>query len=112
MADHASKLLPKLTAAALCVTLAAGLAGAAPSIRDEERPGYVPTEAEEQLPAELRRQVVFFRTTEAPGTIVVHTQERFLYLVQGNNRAIRYGIGVGREGFQWGGLKHIERKAE
>jgi lipoprotein-anchoring transpeptidase ErfK/SrfK len=43
---------------------------------------------------------------------VVHTQERFLYLVQGNNRAIRYGIGVGREGFQWTGLKRIDRKGE
>ena len=79
---------------------------------DEERPGYVPTEAEEQLPNELRRQMVLFRTTEAPGTIIVHTQERFLYLVQPNNRALRYGIGVGREGFQWVGLKRIDRKAE
>ena len=79
---------------------------------DEERPGYVPTEAEEQLPNELRRQMVFFRTTESPGTIIVHTQERFLYLVQPNNRALRYGIGVGREGFQWAGLKRIDRKAE
>ena len=57
-------------------------------------------------------KIVFFRTTEAPGTIVVNTRERFLYLVQGNNRAIRYGIGVGREGFQWGGLKRIEKKGE
>src|SRR3954469_13324959 len=78
---------------------------------DEERPGYVPTEAEEQLPNELRRQMVFFRTSESPGTIIVHTQERFLYLVQPNNRALRYGIGVGREGFQWAGLKRIDRKA-
>lgn len=86
--------------------------GATAPQTDEERPGYVPTEAEEQLSAELRRQAVFFRTTESPGTIIVHTQERFLYLVQPNNRAIRYGIGVGREGFQWTGLKRIDRKAE
>jgi len=96
-----------------CMTL---LGSAKPGISapqgDEERPGYVPTEEEEQLPNELRRQMVFFRTTESPGTIVVHTQERFLYLVQPNNRAIRYGIGVGREGFQWTGLKRIDRKAE
>ena len=75
------------------------------ALSDNERPGYVATEEEERLAAELRRQMVFFRTTEAPGTIVVHTQERFLYLVQGNNRAIRYGVGVGREGFQWTGLE-------
>ena len=77
-----------------------------------DQPGYVPSASEEQLPGELHKQVVFFRTNEAPGTIIVNTSERFLYLVQGNNRAIRYGIGVGREGFQWSGLKRIERKAE
>jgi len=77
-----------------------------------DQPGYVASAKEEQLPPELHKQAVFFRTTEAPGTIVVNTQERFLYLVQGNNRAIRYGIGVGREGFQWGGLKRIDRKVE
>jgi lipoprotein-anchoring transpeptidase ErfK/SrfK len=78
----------------------------------QDQPGYVPSANEEQLPTELHKQVVFFRTAEPPGTIIVNTSERFLYLVQGNNRAIRYGIGVGREGFQWSGLKRIERKAE
>ena len=70
----------------------------------EEQPGYEPDPSAEQLPAAYRRQLVFYRTTEAPGTIIVHTSERFLYLVQGNNRALRYGIGVGRDGFQWSGL--------
>ena len=58
------------------------------------------------------RQVVSFRSNEAPGTLVVHTSERFLYVVAGNNRALRYGLGVGREGFQWSGLVKISRKAE
>jgi len=70
----------------------------------DEQPGYVPTPEEELLPAEYRPQPVFFRSNEAPGTIVIHTDERFLYVVQGNGRAIRYGIGVGRDGFQWQGL--------
>jgi lipoprotein-anchoring transpeptidase ErfK/SrfK len=78
----------------------------------EDQPGYVPDQSAEQLPAAYRRQLVFYRTTEAPGTIIVHTSERFLYLVQGNNRAVRYGIGVGRDGFQWSGLLKISRKAE
>jgi lipoprotein-anchoring transpeptidase ErfK/SrfK len=43
---------------------------------------------------------------------VIHTSERFLYLVLGNNRALRYGIGVGREGFTWSGLVRVSRKAE
>lgn len=77
-----------------------------------EQPGYVPTPEEELLPAEYRPQPVYFRSNEPPGTIVIHTDERFLYLVQDGNRAIRYGIGVGREGFQWQGLLKISRKAE
>jgi lipoprotein-anchoring transpeptidase ErfK/SrfK len=77
-----------------------------------DQPGYVPTASEEELPPEYRRQVVFFRSNEAPGTIVVHTSERFLYVVQGNGRALRYGIGVGRDGFQWQGLQRISRKQE
>jgi lipoprotein-anchoring transpeptidase ErfK/SrfK len=78
----------------------------------EDQPGYEPDSSAEQLPAAYRRQFVFYRTTEAPGTIIVHTSERFLYLVQGNNRAVRYGIGVGRDGFQWSGLLKVSRKAE
>ncbi len=78
----------------------------------EEQPGYEPDPSAEQLPPAFRRQLVFFRTAEPPGTIIVQTSERFLYLVQGNNRAIRYGIGVGRDGFQWSGLLKVSRKAE
>ena len=77
-----------------------------------DQPGYQPTPEEEQLPPEYRHQVVFFRSSEPPGTIVVHTSERFLYIVQGNSRAMRYGIGVGRDGFQWQGLLKITRKQE
>jgi lipoprotein-anchoring transpeptidase ErfK/SrfK len=77
-----------------------------------DQPGYVPNPSEEQLDIAYRRQPVFFRTTEPPGTIVVNTNERFLYLVQGNNRAIRYGVGVGRDGFTWSGVHKITRKAE
>jgi lipoprotein-anchoring transpeptidase ErfK/SrfK len=77
-----------------------------------EKPGYVPSAEEEQLDPAFRRQPVYFRTNEAPGTIIIHTNERFLYLVQSDNRALRYGIGVGRDGFQWSGLQKVSRKAE
>ncbi|TCK29031.1 lipoprotein-anchoring transpeptidase ErfK/SrfK [Ancylobacter aquaticus] len=77
-----------------------------------EKPGYVPSPGEEQLDPAFRRQPVYFRTNEPPGTIIVHTNERFLYLVLGDNRALRYGIGVGRDGFQWAGLQKVSRKAE
>jgi lipoprotein-anchoring transpeptidase ErfK/SrfK len=78
----------------------------------DDQPGVVPDLRDEQLPNQFRRQAVFYRTTEPAGTIIVDTADRYLYLIQGNNRAIRYGIGVGREGFQWEGLLRIARKSE
>ncbi len=77
-----------------------------------DQPGYVPSPDEEQLSGVYEKQEVFFRTTEQPGTIMIYTSQRFLYLVQPNNRALRYGIGVGRDGFQWSGLQKISRKQE
>jgi lipoprotein-anchoring transpeptidase ErfK/SrfK len=75
-------------------------------------PGIDRTDATHAVPAEYRRQLVLYRTSEPPGTIVVHTADRFLYLIQENNRALRYGIGVGRDGFTWAGVKAITRKRE
>src|SRR6478752_1410268 len=54
-----------------------------------------------ELPARLKRQVVNYPTREAPGTIIIDTPNTYLYLVMGNGQAMRYGIGVGREGFTW-----------
>jgi lipoprotein-anchoring transpeptidase ErfK/SrfK len=81
----------------------------APDVGDQ--PGLIPDDSVE-LDPEWRKQVVYYRSNEAPGTIIISTKERHLYLIQGNGRAIRYGIGVGREGFQWQGLLNITRKAE
>jgi lipoprotein-anchoring transpeptidase ErfK/SrfK len=64
------------------------------------------------LSARLRRQIVEYRTNEAPGTIIIDTPNTFLYLVLGNGRAMRYGIGVGRDGFTWSGTQQITKKAE
>ncbi len=77
-----------------------------------DQPGYQPSPDEEQLTGAFEKQEVFFRGNEAAGTVIIDTQQRFLYVLQGNNRAIRYGIGVGREGFQWSGLQRISRKQE
>ena len=71
-----------------------------------------PTDNGNQVRADLRRGVVDFRTNEAPGTIIIDTANTYLYLVLPSGQAIRYGIGVGREGFTWSGVKTIERKAE
>ncbi|WEZ84272.1 L,D-transpeptidase [Rhizobium sp. 32-5/1] len=58
------------------------------------------------------RTKVRLQTNEEPGTIIVDTNNKYLYYVQGKDRAVRYGIGVGREGFGWSGVVKIGRKAE
>lgn len=60
----------------------------------------------------IPRTVVNFHSNYAPGTIVVDTRERRLYLVTGDGQAIRYGIGVGRDGFRWGGVHRVTAKKE
>ena len=82
-----------------------------PTIQDAD-PGVDHTARDAELPPEERRTSVFYRTEYPPGTIIVNTADRFLYLIMGNNTALRYGIGVGRAGFQWGGIHNITRKAE
>lgn len=77
-----------------------------------DEPGRVSTEEVSITEGPYARQMVLFRSNEAPGTVVIQSAERFLYVVQGNGKALRYGIGVGREGFQWSGQVQITRKAE
>jgi lipoprotein-anchoring transpeptidase ErfK/SrfK len=72
----------------------------------------VPGLREGKVDPRYHRRVVDYTGPEAPGTIVVNTQERFLYLVEENGTAMRYGIGVGREGFGWSGTATIGRKAK
>jgi lipoprotein-anchoring transpeptidase ErfK/SrfK len=73
--------------------------------------GFTPDQDEAPAPA-LQRQVVAYGGTEAPGTIIIDTAHAFLYLTLGGGRALRYGIGVGRQGFEWSGVETITRKAE
>jgi lipoprotein-anchoring transpeptidase ErfK/SrfK len=82
----------------------------APTIEDSD-PGVAPDPGA-QLPEIYRRTPVRYRSDEAPGTIIIDTPRRFLYLIQNNGTALRYGIGVGRDGFQWNGLLRVSRKSE
>ncbi|WP_407166295.1 L,D-transpeptidase [Bradyrhizobium sp. ORS 111] len=75
-----------------------------PQVQDEGRTA--------ELPARLRRQIVDYPTREAAGTIIIDTPHTYLYYVLGGGRAIRYGIGVGRDGFTWSGTQTITKKAE
>jgi len=79
---------------------------------DQMAPVEQQTEQGFETPAQFRRQIVAYNGSEAPGTIVIDTANTFLYLVQPGGRAIRYGIGVGRDGFRWSGVQQITKKAE
>jgi lipoprotein-anchoring transpeptidase ErfK/SrfK len=80
---------------------------------DPAAPVYQSTpDADEQPSPALQRQVVPYAGNEPAGTIIVDPAHTFLYLTLGGGRALRYGIGVGREGFEWSGTEPIVRKAE
>lgn len=74
----------------------------------EDQPEVDPKE----LPPQFKRQVVPYATKEPAGTLIVDTNTTYLYYVQGDGNAIRYGIGVGREGFTWAGAEKVSRMAE
>jgi lipoprotein-anchoring transpeptidase ErfK/SrfK len=64
------------------------------------------------LPGRFARQIVDYDSRELPGTVVIDTKNTFLYLVLGGGKAMRYGIGVGREGFAWSGIQSVAKKVE
>lgn len=82
------------------------------SLPDDFEPSESLAPVKAGIDPQFERQEVSYPGRHAPGTIVIDTPNRYLYLVQGNGRAIRYGIGVGRPGFEWAGAKTITRKAE
>jgi lipoprotein-anchoring transpeptidase ErfK/SrfK len=76
-------------------------------------PDYQPESGKpKELPPQFRRQVVDFPTREPAGTLIIDTPNTYLYLVLGGGKALRYGIGVGREGFTWAGREKISKMAE
>jgi lipoprotein-anchoring transpeptidase ErfK/SrfK len=84
---------------------AAGIAALPPEDQPE-------TGQPKELPPQFRRQMVDYPTTEPAGTIIIDTPNTYLYLVLGGGKAMRYGVGVGREGFTWAGREKITRMAE
>jgi lipoprotein-anchoring transpeptidase ErfK/SrfK len=93
------------------------LAFLTPSAQTQTMPQYAPVaqaaqDEDAQLDPRLQRQVIDYASNEAAGTVVIDTPHTYLYYVLGSGKAIRYGIGVGREGFTWSGVKTVARKAE
>jgi lipoprotein-anchoring transpeptidase ErfK/SrfK len=77
------------------------------------QPEPTPGEAEEtEIDPRFLKQVVDYAGGEPTGTIIIDTPQKFLFLVQGDGKALRYGIGVGRPGFTWSGVKHVSAKRE
>jgi lipoprotein-anchoring transpeptidase ErfK/SrfK len=66
----------------------------------------------EAVPYRYRKRVVNFKTAEKAGTIIIDTPNRYLYFILGDGKAMRYGVGVGKEGFQWSGEAVVGRKAK
>jgi lipoprotein-anchoring transpeptidase ErfK/SrfK len=81
------------------------MAALPPEVRPE-------TEPAKELAPQFRRTLVDYRTKEPAGTIIVDTSKTYLYLVVGDGKALRYGIGVGREGFTWSGVERVTRTLE
>jgi lipoprotein-anchoring transpeptidase ErfK/SrfK len=81
------------------------IAALPPEVRPETGP-------RKELPPQFRRTLVDYYTKQPAGTIVIDTPNTYLYFVLGNGKALRYGIGVGREGFTWSGSERISRLAE
>ena len=94
---------------ALVASLFAGLTPARADLFDFLKPVFGGTPAGTAAPP---RELVSYTGRERPGTVIISTGERRLYLVQPGGQAVRYGVGVGRQGFTWGGVQTISRKAE
>ena len=83
-----------------------------PPMVEDVAPGVDHGNSSDKVADDFQRQAVYYRSQYPAGTIIVETSERHLYLVESETRAIRYGIGVGRDGYTWAGLLKITRKSE
>ncbi len=72
----------------------------------------IPALPVEEIPQQFRRQSVYFETSEVPGTIIINPSQRVLHYVTGKNQALRYGISVGRSGFEWAGTAIVNEKKQ
>jgi lipoprotein-anchoring transpeptidase ErfK/SrfK len=119
MAQTSSRFDPSRATLALALLAAAGLlagcnatGGGGRQSRSEAVAFAMSTTYPSALPVQYRKTEVVDPTGEAPGTIVIDTADRYLYLVQPDGRALRYGVGVGKEGFGWTGTADVKNKQE
>lgn len=79
---------------------------------EPDQPNLVPIPGEEQIANQWRRTPVSYRSGQKPGTIIIDTSERYLYLITSPTTALRYGVAVGRDGFEWEGAMKVTKKVE
>ncbi|HEV7881615.1 L,D-transpeptidase [Bradyrhizobium sp.] len=108
----AALLAPALIATQASAQVLGYAAAPSSAFPSEDAALALPQDEPGATPERLRRAIVAYDTREAPGTVIIDTGHTTLYYVLGQNRAIRYGVGVGREGFTWSGVQTISRKAE
>lgn len=116
------RLSPAILAAALLTACVDPAAGPSASTQTLPKPGEnvyvatmdagieIPALPVEKIPESHRRQVVAYETDQAPGTIIINPKTKLLYYVLGKNKAIRYGIAVGKAGFEWSGEAVVAEK--
>jgi lipoprotein-anchoring transpeptidase ErfK/SrfK len=108
----AALLAPALMATEASAQVLGYAAAPSSAFPSEDTALALPQDEAAPVPERLRRAVVAYDTREAPGTVIIDTGHTALYYVLGQGRAVRYGVGVGREGFTWSGVQTISRKAE
>jgi lipoprotein-anchoring transpeptidase ErfK/SrfK len=109
-APRSAPVQPGLAAPSIDPALRSQYAALYASVRGEPYP--IPAVRLSEINPEFLRRSVSFPTSEAPGTIIIDARNHFLYFVEGSGRAVRYGVGVGRQGFGWSGIATIHDKQE
>ncbi|WP_127145707.1 L,D-transpeptidase [Pelagibacterium montanilacus] len=104
----------RLVLALVMVLAGLGAAQAQTRVYDSRTGAFIDVPGASAAPSHnpIPREIVAYGENHAPGTIIVETSERRLYYVLGNGQAVKYGVGVGKEGFTWAGTNRISRKAE
>jgi lipoprotein-anchoring transpeptidase ErfK/SrfK len=112
MRRFANSLVKLFLVAAMATPATAALAAANPSAKLVYKTNWTASALSGRISPRFKKRVVTYETAEKPGTVIIDTGKRYLFLVLGDRKAVRYGVGVGREGFAWKGEQRISRKAE
>jgi lipoprotein-anchoring transpeptidase ErfK/SrfK len=112
MRRFANSIVALCLAGALIVPATVAQAATTSSRKSVVKTNWTSSALSRAISPRFKKRVVSYESKEKPGTIVIDTGKRYLFLVLGDGKAVRYGVGVGREGFAWKGEQRITRKAE